>query len=181
MSQNRLRWVVFFSQTGSEICNLINALDVIPDIIVTNNVFENINLKLLDTPLRERLVFLEKKPTIQDYRNVLKCNDLITLHGWLRIVPAEVCNDFNIYNLHPAPLSRYPHLKGKDPQKRTIESKLKYGGSTIHVCSPELDSGQIISEVSVFLDDAKNDHEKYDRIYNSSFSLWKTFLKKHLS
>ena len=181
MSQDRLRWVVFFSQTGSEIVNLIDALDVIPDVIVTNNTTDNINLKLLNEPLNQRLVFLEKKPSIQDYKNILRQDDLITLHGWLRIVPAEICNDYNIYNLHPAPLSRYPHLKGKDPQKRTIENGLKYGGSTIHVCSPELDSGQIISETSVFLDDAKDDQEKYNRIYNSSFSLWKTFLKKQLS
>jgi folate-dependent phosphoribosylglycinamide formyltransferase PurN len=171
-----MRWVTFFSQTGTEILNLSKELNIVPDIIITNNSIENINTEYKNKKLFERLVFVSKKPSSSDYNNLLKINDTVTLHGWLRIVPEDICNTYSIYNLHPAPLTTYPFLKGKDPQKRTIELDLEYGGSTIHKCSPVLDSGEILLENLVDLKNRNND-EKNKLIYKSSFELWKAFLK----
>lgn len=175
-----MRWVTFFSQTGTEIYNLSKELNKQPDVIITNNNDINaINLKLINE-LTSRFIFLDKKPKVEDYRKYLLKDDLVTLHGWLRIVPEEICKDYNIYNLHPAPLTTYPFLKGKDPQNRTIEMNLEYGGSTIHICSPELDSGEIITENKVYIANSSED-EKREKIYKSSFELWKTFLTERLT
>lgn len=171
-----MRWVTFFSQTGTEILNLSKELNLIPDVIVTNNSIENINIEYRDKSFFNRLVFLNKKPNSLDYTNLLKTEDIVTLHGWLRIVPEDICSKYNIYNLHPAPLTTYPFLKGKDPQKRIIELNLDCGGSTIHKCTPVLDSGEILLENLVDLKNKNND-EKIKLIYKSSFELWKVFLK----
>jgi folate-dependent phosphoribosylglycinamide formyltransferase PurN len=69
----------------------------------------------------------------------------------MRIVPADVCSVYEMYNLHPGLISKYPELKGKDPQHEAFESKKrKYDdiGCVIHKVTPELDSGEIIMERS---------------------------------
>ena len=45
-------------------------------------------------------------------------HDLITLHGYLRIIPENICKQCkHIYNGHPGLINMYPELKGKDPQE----------------------------------------------------------------
>ena len=53
-------------------------------------------------------------------------NTLITLNGWLRIVPPDKCAKYNIYNGHPGLITKYPELKGKDPQQRMWENIHEY-------------------------------------------------------
>ena len=139
-----------FSQTGSEIYYLSCALNRYPDVIITNKSeqeLECINFNLLDKCWNS-FIFLNKKPTIEEYNVVLEGVDITTLHGYLRIIPPTICNSYEIYNSHPAPLSKYDFLKGKDPQKRIFEQKLDFGGNTIHKCTAELDSGEIMLEES---------------------------------
>ena len=142
------KWVTFFSQTGSEIHNIACTINRVPDVIVTNRHIEDIekiNFNLVNK-FWDRFIFIENKPSQETYDVVLKDADIITLHGYLRIIPSEICNRYNIYNSHPAPLTRYPFLKGKDPQQRIFEQKLDFGGNTIHKCTAELDSGEIMLE-----------------------------------
>lgn len=143
-------WTALFSQTGSEIYNISKKLNRAPDIIVTNKPKDKIleiKPELFDE-YRDRFVWLPKKPTIEEYIEAIPKGSFVTLHGWLRIIPAEVCELYEIYNLHPAPihLEGYDIYKGKDPQVRIFEDKAKYSGNVIHKCIPELDAGEIIAK-----------------------------------
>jgi folate-dependent phosphoribosylglycinamide formyltransferase PurN len=51
---------------------------------------------------------------------------IVTLHGWLRVIPAYVCERSRIYNGHPGLITKYPELKGKDPQVRAFIKEGKY-------------------------------------------------------
>lgn len=148
--QNKRTWVVFFSMSGSEIYNISKKLNRVPDIIITNkakNEILDINPDLFDEYL-ERFVWLPKKPTVEDYKQAIPEGALVTLHGWLRIIPPEICDMYEIYNLHPAPihLEGYEKYRGKDPQVRIFEDKAKYSGNVIHKCIAELDAGEILAK-----------------------------------
>jgi len=176
-------WVTLFSQTGSEIYKISKQLEHVPDIIITNKSKDKIleiNPDLFDEYL-DRIVWLPKKPTIEDYKKAIPQNSLVTLHGWLRIIPPEVCDLYEIYNLHPAPihLEGYEIYKGKDPQVRIFEDKAKYSGNVIHKCIAELDAGEIL---------AKNEFDvsgfDLDMVFKLTHAkateLWCSFLKNRL-
>ena len=86
------KWIPFFSQTGSEICNLIEATGVKPVAIVTNTLkIENIDPRVF----KYELYFIPSKPQIIDYMDLFQTfgnreDLLITLHGFMRIMPPEI-------------------------------------------------------------------------------------------
>ena len=113
------KWIAFFSQTGSEIADISEALGQAPDVIITNDRPEH--LRTIDERIEKQGYFTwANKPTEEDYISLLEAypDAVVTLHGWLRIVPPYVCERSNIYNGHPGLITKYPELKGKDPQEK---------------------------------------------------------------
>ena len=84
-------WICFFSQTGSEIHNLSNALGRYPDAVVTNKQnTDGVSKDLLTittfrTQKLNRTIWyqLPVKPAVADYEQVLSKfnNPVVTLHG----------------------------------------------------------------------------------------------------
>jgi len=136
-------WIAFFSQTGSEIVSLGNALGKMPTEIVYNEkpIYKNdINQNI------DKYTLLPNRPTVEDYERILSKydNPLVTLHGWLRIVPPEICSKYEIFNGHPGLIDEYPELKGKDPQEKAYRFGLQEGGSVIHRVTEGVDEGEIL-------------------------------------
>lgn len=180
-----INWVPFFSQTGTEILNISEKLDIEPLFIVTNSrpiSKRRINNLLLDK-YEHKLHYLNCYPTPEEYIDILKhtTNPLITLHGWLRIIPGEVCNLYNIFNGHPAPLHIYPELKGKDKQEDQYKFSNIYKeiGTVIHKVTPELDEGDIILSNNR-INTLSSVDDAYYTLHNMSFDLWCTFFKLYL-
>ena len=48
---------------------------------------------------------------------------------------------YKIVNIHPSLLPKY---KGLNTHKRVLKSKEKYSGCTVHLVTPQLDSGKTI-------------------------------------
>ncbi len=177
-------WITFFSQTGTEINKLCNALEIYPDAIITNrSTIEGINKDLLATTMfREHklnktvLHMLPSKPAVEDYLKILSHfkNPVITLHGYLRIIPKEICEKYEIYNLHPGLIDRYPSLKGFNPQERAFTQGYRLAGCVIHKVVPEVDAGEILLSQGTSIE-GKSLNEVYDSLYNVAFDLWKSF------
>lgn len=177
-------WITFFSQTGTEIYNLCRGLGVYPDAIITNrHTMEGINKELVClTTFREyklnRTIWymLPNKPTLESYNNVLSQyeNPIITLHGYLRILPKEICEKYEIYNLHPGLIDKYPELKGVNPQDRAFKEGHKIAGCVIHKVVPEVDAGEIIISQGTSIEN-KNLNEVYEILHDTAFDLWKSF------
>lgn len=177
------KWIAFFSQTGSEISNVARQMFHCPDVIVTNKLdTDGINDTLLKMAF-DRMYFLPKKPTLEEYETALEdCglppeDTLITLHGYLRIMPPQICSKWNIVNCHPALISKYPELKGFDPQKRSMGyTKV---GTTLHKVTATVDDGPIISESQI-----DNDYWTVEDLTNAlkheSEKLWMDLLIKEL-
>ena len=151
------KWLALFSMTGSEIASLTTALGRGPDTIITDNVDEkessiHSDIKGLQCLVKQSFKTNDKN-RIKLYDKFFDGHDLITLHGWLNIVPPSICRKYSILNGHPGLITRYPDLKGRDPQFRTWTrlKRYEYMGSVVHKVVPEVDCGEIVqvSEVPV--------------------------------
>ena len=172
-------WIAFFSQTGSEIVNLQDALGRVPDLIVTNDRPDH--LRTINEGI-EVCLELPNKPTLEDYENILSEyeNPLVTLHGWLRIVPEEIANKYEVYNGHPGLITLYPDLKGKDPQVKAWEARYKTIGSVIHKVTAGVDEGPVIMERAFNLERLLSLDDTFRILHNISTDLWIKFLRERL-
>jgi folate-dependent phosphoribosylglycinamide formyltransferase PurN len=177
-------WVTFFSQTGTEINNICNTLGVYPDAIITNRLTtEGVNPNLLSTTtFREHKLnrtiwyMLPLKPDVQAYENILSHydNPVVTLHGYLRIIPKAICEKYEIYNLHPGLIDKYPELKGFNPQERAFKGGYDLAGCVIHKVIPEVDAGELIMGQGVSIKNKTLD-EVYAALHACASDLWKSF------
>lgn len=182
-------WVCFYSQTGQEIMKISKELGILPNLLVTND-FNKTSFIVQEWIKENNIIVFEvskKAKTYKDYESLVLYLDiiqtpLITLHGYLRILPREFCElyDGNIYNGHPALIvdSFYPELKGKDQQETVFIQKEKYPfiGTVIHKVIPELDAGEII-----LYNNAPNNLTSIEDAYNTlkqmSLELWLKFFQ----
>jgi len=177
-------WIVFFSQTGTEIHDLSNMLGMYPDAIVTNKPdLKFINKGLLSTTqFREHklnrtiLTTLPSKPVTSNYLKILRefDNPVITLHGYLRIMPKEICDNYEIYNLHPGLINKFPALKGFNPQERAFTEGYKLAGCVIHRVTPGVDEGEILMSQGVGIEGMNLDGV-YGALRDTALDLWKSF------
>ena len=177
-------WVAFFSQTGAEICDIAESIGRWPDRIITNN--RPAHLRTIDSRIPPELIMYTKNnPELFEYIWLLEeyKDPIVTLHGWLRIMPPDICRMFKVFNGHPGLITWYPELKGKDPQIRAYEGikegRYEVAGAVLHKVIPEVDEGKIISEE--YFNVANLDLDGLFRtLRDRSLSMWINFLKKVL-
>lgn len=169
-----------FSQTGGEIVELSNRLGRAPNLVITNKQdFSNVNDELLSSKFD--IIQLPAKPSIDQYnialQNVDPNNTLITLHGYLRILPSIICDEFNVINGHPGLITKYPELKGFNPQERAINHDTI--GCVLHRVIAEVDEGEIIASHEI-----KNTWRHKDGVIAAlkevQINLWEKYLKENL-
>lgn len=168
------RWIALFSQTGSELERLIEETGRTPYMIITDN-------DSYDGPLPNI-----ERGSVNSINYFLtrgvKRGDVITLHGYLRIVPERVLQylqslGVTVYNGHPAPINIFDEYKGKDPQERMWKAKCPMLGTVIHEVTPEVDGGKIIIENYKTVEDRWSKEEYMQEIRELSSQAWLKFLK----
>lgn len=172
------KWITFFSQTGAEIADLSESIGRWPDLIVTNKRPDH--LRTIDPRIIEYgYTEVPNKPTVDDLDAVLQDNAIITLHGWLRIMPSVICDKYLIYNGHPGLITKYPELKGKDPQVRAFEGKYPVAGAVIHKVTAGVDEGRVIMQE--YFNATQLDLDGLFRILRDrSLYMWSNLLKQVL-
>lgn len=172
------KWITFFSQTGAEIADLSESIGRWPDVIITNKRPDH--LRTIDPRIVEYgYTEVPNKPTVSDLDAVLQDNAIITLHGWLRIMPEVICNKYLIYNGHPGLITKYPELKGKDPQVKAHKLGHEVAGAVIHKVTAGVDEGRVIMEE--YFNASQLDLDELFRILRDrSLYMWSNLLKKVL-
>ena len=177
-----MNWFTFFSQTGSEIVELSNSIGRKPDLLVSNNFEERIKFHPGIHMLGVTIMSAKHDMLMNYFRTQAVYNvsqTLISLHVYLRILPADICKKYEIYNGHPGAITLFPELKGKNPQERVWQENEKYNiiGSVVHKCTAELDDGDVLKSVYV-----RNRNYTKEDLYASlkmtSLSAWNFFLKE---
>jgi len=189
----KLFWVTFFSQSGKEICDISDKLGFYPDIAITDNT----SISKLDPRIAncKRLV-LRKYRHLNDIQKInyyteeipvillLQPETVITLNGWLNIVPSPVCKVLNgrLFNGHPGLIDKYSDLKGKDPQIKCFNNIEKYDsvGSVIHYVTPELDDGEILVSTSVDSSHCTDLESTFKTLSQTSLTSWLTFFNEQV-
>ena len=177
------KWIAFFSQTGNEIAEVSNHLGRWPDVIITNERPARVR-KINQEVLSKNIITLPNQPTVEDYRSVLAeavgiDTYVITLHGWLRVIPTEVIEEYStIYNGHPGLITKYPELKGKDPQMKAWNLDLSSSGCVIHQVTAGVDDGPVVRSQQISIRNLTMD-EMFQKLHNISVDMWVNFLKRH--
>lgn len=176
-----LPWIAFISQTGSEVVDISESLGICPKYILSNN-----RSKISDRTykfIHDRKITLIISPfqiKNEDYSFIRYLPiDLITLNGFLKILPSWFCeeNKGKIFNGHPGLITRYPELKGKDPQKRAYEGNYLYVGSVIHEVTPIVDDGQVVVVEEMLRKGGESLDDFYNILRGTSLESWKIFFK----
>lgn len=173
----RRPWIVFYSHTGKEISELISKTGQVPDLILTNLQ----DLAGVDPFIAEMSIKTTNRPSPEEYELLLSGyeNPLITLHGWMRIIPPSICQTYEVWNGHPALIHWYPELKGANPVDRTWENLHKYRtvGSVVHKVTEGVDEGEVVTFEEVKIPEgitiSKNDLYTLHR--KTSLKAWEKF------
>ena len=174
--------IAFFSQTGTEIVDLAESLGRWPDLIVTNQ--RPAGLRVINKKLKEAdvLVTVSNRPSVSELEEVIGYykDPIVTLHGWLRVMPPSICEKYTIFNGHPGLITEYPELKGKDPQIRAFEGKYPVIGCVLHRVTAGVDEGRVIAEERF---NAYNitEEEMWKVTRDRSLYLWIQFLRLTLA
>ena len=172
-----MNWVALFSQTGSEIKRIADELGTWPSHIITTN----FNTDQWEHNVPADLVTCMSPSAINTGMKYINEKNLVTLHGYLRILPSDVCDKHEIYNGHPGAIHLYPELKGKDPQEKVWSDITKYPviGSVVHKVIPEVDSGEILYS-EVIDNTCISKEELYNKLKETSLKAWLSFMKDML-
>jgi len=181
----KLNWCCFISQSGSEIKAISEELGIMPKLLITNNkskmnievleYFKKYSCEIREIPFNPLIAHFSQED-ILDSR-------IITLHGFLRIIPRDFFSEYmgDIFNGHPALISKYPELKGLNKQEDAYYHKDKYPiiGSVVHRVTPVLDDGEIVKEVSI-VNDVNSLEDAYTKLKETSLISWILFFKDYL-
>lgn len=177
-----MKHVSLFSQTGSEIADIAEKRGVWPNLIISSHG----DTSRIDPRITERDNWIpvydikgDSGNLVGIYESLLDGADLVTLHGWLKIVPSVICEKFKIYNGHPGLILDEFYrdtLRGRDPQIKTWNNLSKYPfiGSVVHEVVPEVDAGKIVN-YSYTTHNCKTIQEVYSTYKKMSLSAWLEF------
>lgn len=172
-----MKWVALFSQSGSEIAALSERLYRAPDTVYTNN--PDMETWHPDMAVLPTLRVVATHKQIVDFLMELEpC--LVTLHGYLRILPPEVCERHTIINGHPGDIVKYPELKGKDPQKKALELGLPSTGVVIHKAVAEVDAGEILKYGTYDIPADITEEQLILNLKELQLRLWVEYLKDNV-
>lgn len=103
--------------------------------------------------------------------------DLVCLAGFMRILSPYFVREFHhlILNIHPALLPAFP---GEDAQRQALEYGVKFTGCTVHLVDEGVDTGPIVCQAVVPVQDddtvealAKRILKEEHRIYSEAICL----------
>ncbi|MDI9420005.1 MAG: phosphoribosylglycinamide formyltransferase [Bacillota bacterium] len=168
-----VRIAVFASGTGSNYEAIMKYADqlAVPDIQISLLVCDQPQAGAIakaqqwQTPvfLVQRRQFADKKAFEQHILLRLKEDkiEFIALAGYMRLIGPTLLNEYygRIINLHPSLLPTFP---GLDAVGQALSAGVKVTGVTVHFVDAGMDTGPIIAQQAVTVDDC-DDHESLSR------------------
>ena len=106
--------------------------------------------------------------------------DLIALAGFMRIIPDDFLAKWEgrMVNIHPSLLPKHKGLKTHEACLAAGENKT---GATVHLVTPDLDSGEILGQVEVAILPGDTPESLADRVLIAEHQLYPQVLSRFLS
>ncbi len=105
--------------------------------------------------------------------------DLVALAGFMRIIPEDFLArwDGRMVNIHPSLLPRH---KGLNTYQACLTAGDKVSGATVHLVTPDLDSGEILGKVEVAVMPGDTPETLADRILIAEHQLYPRVISQFL-
>ncbi len=102
--------------------------------------------------------------------------DLVCLAGFMRIVTKELINNYRykLMNIHPALLPMFP---GLNAQEQAFNAKVRFSGCTVHFVDEGMDTGPIIVQAVVPLNDNDTVEDLSARILEQEHKIYPLAVK----
>ena len=102
---------------------------------------------------------------------VTQKNGIVCLAGFMRIISPYFIKKYKnrILNIHPALLPAYP---GLDAQKNALESGARYTGCTVHLVDEGIDSGPILLQAVVKVNENDTEEKLSKRILSKEHKIY---------
>ena len=185
---NKYKTAVFISGTGSNLKSLINFSKkknspiTIKLVISNNKNAKGLNFAKSNKIKRKIFNYRNKKLAEKDIIRELKRNQIqiICLAGFMEILSKEFIKKFkgDILNIHPSLLPKY---KGLNTHLRVLNNNEKYSGCTVHYVTSKLDSGKIILQKKVKVNQKDTTKTLSKKILNQEHKLYPRALLKIFS
>jgi len=106
--------------------------------------------------------------------------DLVALAGFMRIIPDDFLGkwDGRIVNIHPSLLPRH---KGLKTHEACLAAGDKISGATVHLVTPDLDSGEILGQVEVAVLPGDSPESLAERVLIAEHQLYPQVLSRYLA
>jgi formyltetrahydrofolate-dependent phosphoribosylglycinamide formyltransferase len=154
---------VFISGKGSNLKNLIiKSRDYNFPINIKLVVSNNVNAKGILYAKKNSIPYLIINTNNKNYDNKILIYlkkykiTLICLAGYMKIISKNFINQYRnkIINIHPSLL---PKFKGLNTFSRVLKNNEKKTGCTVHSVNEKLDSGNVISQKSFYINPDDNE------------------------
>ncbi|MDC3414196.1 phosphoribosylglycinamide formyltransferase [Aquibacillus sp. 3ASR75-11] len=101
----------------------------------------------------------------------------IVLAGYMRLIGPTLLTEYNgrILNIHPSLLPAFP---GKDAIGQALDAGVKVSGVTIHYVDEGMDTGEIIAQESLVLEDGEDRESLQERIQQMEHRLYPIVLQE---
>ena len=103
--------------------------------------------------------------------------DLYVLAGYMKVLPSNVLGLGTFINIHPSLL---PAFKGKDAIKQAYDYGVKVTGVTVHYVAEEVDSGKIIAQTPIMIEEDMNLAELEEKIHEIEHQLYSLVIESLL-
>lgn len=106
--------------------------------------------------------------------------EFIVLAGYMRLIGKTLLDAFEgrIVNIHPSLLPAFP---GKDAIGQALKAKVRVTGVTIHYVDEGMDTGPIIAQKAVEIDENESRESVEKKIHAIEHQLYPTVLRKLLN
>ncbi|MEI8378336.1 MAG: phosphoribosylglycinamide formyltransferase [bacterium] len=127
---------------------------------------KNLDIEAIYLPFEQNFEYFSQNPF-----------DLYVLAGYMRVLPTNILDLGTFINIHPSLL---PAFKGKEAIKQAYEHGVKVTGVTVHYVSEEVDSGKIIAQTPVMIDEGMNLAELETKIHEVEHQLYPLVIESFL-
>ncbi|MDX1949208.1 MAG: phosphoribosylglycinamide formyltransferase [Rickettsiales bacterium] len=102
--------------------------------------------------------------------------EIVCLAGFMRILTADFVNKWEgrMLNIHPSLL---PSFKGGSAVKDALDFGVKVTGCSVHLVTPEIDSGEIIMQKAVEVSDEETEESLSEKIHKAEHQIYPQALK----
>jgi phosphoribosylglycinamide formyltransferase-1 len=109
-------------------------------------------------------------------KGVTQSGGLVLLAGFMRLLSPEFVDSFRgrMMNIHPSLLPSFPGLRA---QKQALEHGAKVSGCTVHFVVPEVDSGPIILQSPVKVEEGDSEESLSERILKEEHRVYPIAVK----